>query len=226
MPSGRLAGSSALSRQRRQIDARAPAAAHREPAAGEHQLASIGLQEMGRQAAAPWRAPRRSPSPPPRRPYASSARRHGRRRSSPRACRPARSGSPRIGTPSRSAAIWAKAVSWPWPFDSVPTATDHRAVALEADLGAFVGRAARGFEEAGDADAAQPAARLRPRAPRLEARELGAHDGAVEIVDEAARIDRPCPSRSCAGRTRSGSAGAARPDRGRACARPPRCSAR
>ena len=36
----------------------------------------------------------------------------------------------------------------------------HRAVALEAHLGALVGRAARGLEEAGDADAAQPAARL------------------------------------------------------------------
>ena len=27
------------------------------------------------------------------------------------------------GTPRRSLTTWAKAVSWPWPFDWVPTAT-------------------------------------------------------------------------------------------------------
>ena len=54
----------------------------------------------------------------------------------------------------------------------------HRAVALEAHLGALVGRAARGFEEAADADAAQPAARLaaarRASKPAVSARATAA----------------------------------------------------
>jgi hypothetical protein len=65
----------------------------------------------------------------------------------------------------------------------------HRAVGLEAHLGALVRRAARSLQETGDAQPAQAAARLGLGAAGLEARDVGTGHGAVEIVDEAARID-------------------------------------
>ncbi len=66
----------------------------------------------------------------------------------------------------------------------------HCAVGLEAHLGAFVGRPARGLEEAGNAQAAQLAARLRLDPPRLETLGVGARHCLVEIGQEVAGVDR------------------------------------
>src|SRR3990167_9705503 len=64
-----------------------------------------------------------------------------------------------------------------------------RAVRREADLGAFVGRPARGLEETADADAAQPAPHLRGRAPRLESFHIGTHHGGIEIDRKSTRLN-------------------------------------
>jgi hypothetical protein len=64
------------------------------------------------------------------------------------------------------------------------------AVGLEADLGALTRRAARGFEKARDAEAAQPAARDRLAALGLEPVRQQPLRDVVEIGGEAAAIDR------------------------------------
>ena len=73
-----------------------------------------------------------------RRPCASSARRHGRCRAHLRACRPGRSGTPRSAGRAGRRRSADRLVSWPWPFDCVPSSSATRAVGVEADLGAFV----------------------------------------------------------------------------------------
>ncbi len=101
-----------------------------------------------------------------------------------------------IGTPSRSAAIWAKAVSWPWPLDSVPTATVTRPSLSKRTSAPSLGRATRGLEEAGDANAEQPATHLGGGAPRRDVGRVGARHGSIEIGDEAAGIDRHAERRA------------------------------
>ena len=66
----------------------------------------------------------------------------------------------------------------------------HAAIVLEADLGALVRRAARGFHEAGHADAAQPATLLATvAAARRNPAWSAATIAIVEIGGEAAAVD-------------------------------------
>ena len=73
-------------------------------------------------------------------------------------------------TPSRSQTICLNAVSWPWPWVFAPENKSQRAVAVEADFGAFEAGARGALDGVGDADAAQLAALGRLRLARLEAR--------------------------------------------------------
>ena len=98
-------------------------------------------------------------------------------------------------TPSHSARIWAKLVSWPWPADSVPRTSSIRPSGSHGDLRALARRAGVQLDVVGDADAAVAAAPARLRPARLEPRPVGEGHGAVQrrrvvpaVVDEAERV--------------------------------------
>ncbi len=65
----------------------------------------------------------------------------------------------------------------------------HGPVGLEADLGAFVRRAAGGLEKAGDADPAQPAGGARCLPSCRKADKVGGVQRRVDVLGEAAAID-------------------------------------
>ena len=225
MPSGRLAGSSRAPRQRRQGDARGRCPAPRNRPSAKTSSPSDACKR--------WAASVRA--------FASvasialhdgrAAHVHGARAAMARAAlhlagvgldvaeRLDRHAQP-VGRDLGEGGLVALAVGLRADRDHDP------AVALEAHLGALVGRAARGFEEAGDADAAQPPARLGRRAPRGEAAWRRRAPRRHRDWRRSRPNRSPCRAPSCAGTTRSGSAGAARRDRGRACAPPPRWRAR
>ena len=191
MPSGRLAGSSALLARAGRAMARPVPRRCRAPRnpVGEGQLVLRRLQQMGRERRAPWRARHRSPSRQPCRPYAWSARRHARAAFDGariglhvadrlRSARPA--GRPRSGhRRSRGPGRWIRCRPRPSPCHRFRSAPPRPRWARRARFRGSSRRPGR---------AACRALRLGP--PRLEACRVGARHGGVEVGHEAARIDR------------------------------------
>ena len=192
MPSGRLAGSRApRASASRSMPRSVPR--DREAAVGEHDLASGSPAADAAAMARPFsmticRPPAQRRAAHMHRARAAMAVAGAHRL----ACRPARSGTPRsAGRAGRRRSADSRSRG-PGRSTACRAAASTVPSAVEADLGAFVRRAARGFEEAGDAEAAQPAARGRLGAPRREAGAVAQRRAVVEIGGEAAAVDRRC----------------------------------
>ncbi len=87
-------------------------------------------------------------------------------------------------TPSSSAAICAKVVSWPWPCGEEPVRTHHPPVGLDADLGALP-EAAGALHVHADADADDLALRAGAIPLLPEAVDLAELEHGVEATLEA-----------------------------------------
>ena len=161
-----------------------------------------------RRAASPARPRRRPRAAPPRRRSASTSSRTCRCPRRPRRCRPCGRSTFSTGSPSRSAAIIANVVSWPWPCENEPVRTIAPPSGGDLDLAELgLGDPVRDLDVA-----ARRRCRAASRRPRSRRRALlgaqlvvaGRARAPARARPRSRRSRRPRRSRSCAGTRPSG----------------------